>query len=150
MGGAGLSDVHVLVVDDEPLAVMALRDVLEWRGLRVTTASDGEEALRVFQDSPADLLVTDLKMPRMDGATLIRRLRERDPYLPVIVMTGHGPPGGVAELQGSARGATRLLMKPISPLALMKDIEALVRKEQSFRCAPDAAASRSPCRPSGV
>ncbi|WP_431862098.1 response regulator [Azospirillum sp.] len=125
MGVSGVSDVHVLVVDDEPLAVAALRDMLEWRGLRVTTAENGEAALRAFAESPADLLLTDLKMPRMDGATLIRRLRETHPCLPVIVMTGQPPAGGAATLDGTAHGATLLLLKPISPQALLKDIEAM-------------------------
>jgi len=148
MGMSGLSDVHVLVVDDEPLAVMALRDMLEWRGLRVTTAADGEAALRAFGDSPADLLVTDLKMPRMDGATLIRRLRETHPDLPVIVMTGHAP-AGEAELQGQAGGATRLLLKPISPLALLKDIEALAGGRCPLPATP-AHPAHAPCRPGGM
>jgi len=136
MGVSGLTDVHVLVVDDEPLAVMALRDVLEWRGLRVSTATDGEAALSIFEDSPADILVTDLMMPRMDGATLIRCLRATHPALPVIVMTGHAP-AGEAELHGPARGATRMLLKPISPMALLKDIEAMVTGRPTLPCAPD-------------
>ncbi|PWC37373.1 hypothetical protein TSO221_27685 [Azospirillum sp. TSO22-1] len=140
-----MSDVHVLVVDDEPLAVAALRDVLEWCGLRVTTAENGEAALRAFAEAPADLLVTDLKMPRMDGVALIRRLRETHPGLPVIVMTGHAPTGGAAVLQGPAHGATRLLLKPISPSALLKDIEAMAAEARRLPCAPDRPAL-APCQ----
>lgn len=139
MGVSGLSDVHVLVVDDEPLAIIALRDVLEWSGLRVTTAADGEAAMRAFRDSPADLLITDLMMPRMDGATLIGRLRETTPGLPVIVMTGQPPAGGVAAFQGRAHGATRMLLKPISPAALLQDIETLVNGRRLLPCAPEGA-----------
>lgn len=143
MGVPEVSDVHVLVVDDEPLAVAALRDVLEWCGLRVTTAENGEAALRAFAESPADLLLTDLKMPRMDGATLIHRLRETHPGLPVIVMTGHAPAGGAAGLQGAAHGATRLLLKPISPQALLKDIEALAAGARRYPCTPGRPALAS-------
>lgn len=80
---------HILVVDDEAFASQLLADHLSGLGYRVSTAGDGEEGYVSFLEDPADLLITDLRMPRCDGMTLIQRLHDHVPDLPVIVVTGH-------------------------------------------------------------
>ncbi|NVK19113.1 MAG: PAS domain S-box protein [Methylocystaceae bacterium] len=84
--GNGLS---VLVVDDEVYAAEAMMEYLFTNGFEVNMAGDGEEALELYEAEPCDIVVTDIRMPRMDGLTLIKHLKERNPDLPVIVVTGH-------------------------------------------------------------
>ncbi len=109
MEGAAL---RVLMAEDEPLAAEVIEEGLVEAGFEVLAASDGQEALDLASSGAGfDLLLTDLKMPRLDGKELIARLRARRPGLPVVVMTGHPPPEGAASLQ-AGRGPMRLLTKP--------------------------------------
>lgn len=92
----------VLVADDEPDVRFLLRLLLEQRGHEVHEASDGVEALEVAAevDGDLDLVVTDLHMPRLDGAALVTALAERLPDLPVLLWTtqyGELPHGAVAK-----------------------------------------------------
>lgn len=90
----------VLVVDDEEPFLLSLADGLAPLGseLRVVTAPSGEAALELVDRLTVDLVVTDLKMPGMDGLELIRRLRARHPSLPVMVMTAFKSPQAETEL----------------------------------------------------
>lgn len=80
---------HILVVDDEPAAAILIRDHLRAIGYRVTMAHDGAKAYDLFLEDPPDLLITDLRMPRVGGLELMARLHRHIPDLPVIIMTGH-------------------------------------------------------------
>jgi len=80
---------HVIIAEDEPLVAVTVGGMLEEGGYRVTVARDGLEALELDARDPADVLVTDLRMPRLDGIGLIGRMRERRPGLPIVVMTGY-------------------------------------------------------------
>ncbi|MFL5263578.1 MAG: sigma-54-dependent transcriptional regulator [Anaeromyxobacteraceae bacterium] len=81
---------RVLVVDDDAGVRFTLREILEAEGLLVDEAEDGAAALERFDASPAHLVVTDLRMPRMDGLELLRRLATRSPAPRVVVVTAHG------------------------------------------------------------
>jgi DNA-binding NtrC family response regulator len=81
---------RVLVVDDDAGVRFTLREILEGEGLLVDEAEDGAAALERFDASPAQLVVTDLRMPRMDGLELLRRLAARSPAPRVVVVTAHG------------------------------------------------------------
>ncbi len=81
---------RVLVVDDEPTARRSLAWLLCDAGYEVMTAADGEEALAALDQSRFDLLLTDLRMPGVDGLDLLRRGRILDPDLTVVMMTAHG------------------------------------------------------------
>ncbi|SOE01688.1 PAS domain S-box-containing protein [Caenispirillum bisanense] len=111
---------HVLVADDEREAALLMADYLRARGNRVTIAQDGEQATEAFMRDPADILVTDLRMPRCDGRNLIVRLRAHVPDLPVVVVTGH-----VGEQEARALEAdddvAAVLRKPVS-LARVADL----------------------------
>lgn len=82
----GLS-LDILVVDDEPLILRPLSLCLEDSNHRVTTALSGQKALDLLRGKPFDLVITDLKMPGMDGITLLRRAKEIRPETKVILMT---------------------------------------------------------------
>jgi two-component system C4-dicarboxylate transport response regulator DctD len=85
MGGA-----CVLIVDDDPVNLDLLGQQLAGPGATTLTAQDGNAALRQLRPDFPGIVVTDLKMPHMDGLELLRHCRERDPDLPVIIVTGHG------------------------------------------------------------
>ena len=112
---------RVLLAEDEALVAMALADCLEAEGHAVAVAADGAEALAVSRGlGRLDLLVTDLRMPRLGGEGLIRALWAERPGLPVLVVTGSAPTGGAEALRrgGGDRGPLALLHKPIEYDAL--------------------------------
>jgi len=83
---------RILIVDDEESMREYLSLVLEKEGYLTSTAADALEALRLVEEEPIDLVVEDLKMPKMDGIELLKRLKEKNEKLPVIIMTAF-PPG---------------------------------------------------------
>ncbi|WP_207456551.1 response regulator [Azospirillum sp. SYSU D00513] len=80
---------HILIAEDEDLVALALADLLQNQGYRVTVAHNGKQALEAEEREPVDILLTDMRMPVMDGRELIRHVRQRRPDLPVVVMTGY-------------------------------------------------------------
>lgn len=104
---------HILVVDDEVEAANAMAGFLEDEGFRISIAHNGEEGLEVFAADPADLVITDLRMPRLDGYGMIERLRAESPDLPIIVITGHV---GITESPELNDGldVKQILRKPVS------------------------------------
>lgn len=78
----------ILIVDDEKLAVDLMARVLRKSGYEVATAHNGVEALESFRESPCDVVITDMRMPEMDGTTLIRHLHEIVPDLPIFILSG--------------------------------------------------------------
>ena len=109
---------HVLVAEDEVLAAEAIEFFLSDIGFRVSLAGDGADALRIDEQDPADLLLTDLAMPRVNGIVLISQLRRRRPTLPIVVMTGCPPSGGIDVLCNGTPGRMVLVNKPFSVLRL--------------------------------
>jgi two-component system response regulator AtoC len=99
---------RVLLVDDEPGVLFTLTEVLEERGDEVVTATSGQAALELLEGVEA--VVTDLAMPGMDGLKLLEALHERDPALPVIVLTAHGSER--TAVQAMKAGAHDYLRKP--------------------------------------
>lgn len=105
--------LRVLMAEDERLAAEVIEEGLVEAGFEVLAANDGQEAFDLASNGAGfDLLLTDLKMPRLDGSQLIALLRAERPDLPVVVMTGFPPPNGVVSLQ-AGHGPLRLLTKPI-------------------------------------
>jgi CheY-like chemotaxis protein len=115
-----VSVAHILLAEDEVLIALMFQDALEVEGHRVSVAHDGIEALEVDEQDPAEVLVTDLAMPRMGGRELLERLRERRPDLPALVVSGY--PG---EFEIAAE-MTVLLPKPVSPKVLTKRLTQLL------------------------
>ena len=81
---------RVLVVDDEASARSGLEKLLRQEGYTVETADNGASALVVYDERPVDIVVTDLKMPTMDGIELMNKLHEKEREVPVIVVTAFG------------------------------------------------------------
>ncbi|MCZ7681580.1 MAG: response regulator [Sandaracinaceae bacterium] len=78
----------VLIAEDEAILRTGFSRILSRRGFHVETASDGEEALRVIDDVPVDVLVSDLQMPGMGGLQLLEEVRRAHSHIPVIVISG--------------------------------------------------------------
>ena len=115
---------RVLVVDDEPYIVRALTRVLTSAGHEVKTASNGEEAVEMFRQGGIEVVVSDVAMPRMDGLRLLRKLREVDLDVPVILVTA-GPTVESA-MQAVEHGAFRYLTKPVDIDELTKVVNSAV------------------------
>src|SRR5438552_3446145 len=81
---------RVLVLDDEPAIQRLLKVVLESEGYEVVTTDDGHLALDTIRHNPVDLIIQDLRMPKLDGLQFLRRLKEQNPELPSIVLTAYG------------------------------------------------------------
>lgn len=82
---------QVLIVDDDQRMTHTLEDILELKGYRVQTAHTGYEALEIAQQVDFDCVISDIKMPGMNGVELIKAYREHYPGTPVILMTAYAP-----------------------------------------------------------
>jgi two-component system response regulator FlrC len=102
----------ILVVDDEEGIRTFLAEALETAGHQVTQAADGVEAARLLDERGFHLLVTDLKMPGVDGMALVRKVRSEQPETEVLVLTAHGSVDGAVEAM--KLGALDYLQKPLS------------------------------------
>src|SRR5688572_22149432 len=107
-----MSKGNVLVVDDEASLRSALADGLRAAGYLVETAADGFKALGRFDEFSPDLLLTDLNMPGMDGVELLRKVKEHDAELPVVLMTGFA--GVETAVTAMREGAADYLTKPLN------------------------------------
>ena len=117
-----VGQVHILVAEDEDLVAMALAEVLKAEGFRITITHNGQEAIDADALDPADLLVTDMRMPILGGKALIETLRTKRPNLPVIVMTGYSE-----HLPDNELGRLVVLRKPFSMSTLVRHAEAYLR-----------------------
>lgn len=106
---------RILAVDDSCTMRQMVRAALEVDGHQVREAQNGEEALQALEVEPADLVITDLYMPQMDGLTLLRAIRERAEhrFTPVLLLTTEH--GEEMKQRGRASGATGWLVKPFQP-----------------------------------
>jgi len=101
---------RILVVDDQESMRDMLADLLEMMGFESRTVESGAQALEQLGAADIDLVITDLNMPEMDGLELMKRIKARDPALPVIVITGYGT--FHTERQVLSNGADGYIPKP--------------------------------------
>ncbi|MGD9329744.1 MAG: sigma-54 dependent transcriptional regulator [Desulfobacterales bacterium] len=100
----------ILVVDDERNYTAVLSAVLEEEGFETCTANSGAEALEILEKEEIDLIVSDMKMPVMDGLALLEQIKQREPQMPVIIMTAHGTVDKAVEAM--QKGAYTFILKP--------------------------------------
>ncbi len=100
----------ILIVDDEKNYLTILSAVLEEEGFEILTAESGQEALVIQKTSDLDLVLTDMKMPEMDGIELLENIKALDPDLPVVMMTAHGTVDKAVEAM--QKGAYTYILKP--------------------------------------
>lgn len=117
-----MSDIKLLLVDDEEDFVKTLAERLALRDLVSNTAFDGNQAIEVVHDSEPDVMVLDLKMPGIDGMEVLRRVKSNYPDIQVIIQTGHG--SDLDEAEARRLGVFDYLKKPVSLELLVDRIRA--------------------------
>jgi len=123
--------LKILLVDDEINMLESLGDVLRAEKYMVATANSGEEALaRLDKEGNFDLMITDLKMPKMNGLDLLERVSKSHPSVEVIVLTGHG--SVESAVQAMRRGAHDFLLKPFQPEEALQIISRLDQKKNGL------------------
>ena len=127
--------VTIALVDDDRNILTSVSIALQAEGWGTRVYSDGETALKALIDNPPDLAVLDVKMPRMDGMELLRRLRERS-ELPVIFLTSKDEE--LDEALGLAMGADDYISKPFSQRLLIARIRAILRRAEMRATPADA------------
>lgn len=118
---------RILAVDDSVSMRQLVSFTLKEAGFDVIEAVDGEDALAKAQTGPADVVLTDVNMPKMDGISLIKNLRQLPNYkfTPILVMTTES--GDDKKAEGKAAGATGWIVKPFNPDQLVATINKVVR-----------------------
>ncbi len=121
--------MKVMIVEDEELILQGIRNIIDWEalGLKVIhLAHDGIEALKMWEQEPVHIVVTDISMPEMDGLTLLREIRKREEHVRFIILTGY-------DEFAYAREAVRLdvenyILKPVDEEELKRQLRETVEK----------------------
>lgn len=130
---------EIVLVDDDANILASVRIALEADGFRVRSYTDGHSALAALENQPADIGVFDIKMPRMDGLELLRKLRQNS-AMPVVFLTSKDDE--IDEVFGLKMGADDYITKPFSQRLLIERIRAVLRRSAAGADTP-AAASKS-------
>jgi len=126
-----MQPIQVLVVDDEEDFASAVAQRLAGRGFLASAVFSGREALKAIARTRYEVVVLDLKMPDMDGLETLKAVRQMDPDIQVLVLTGHGTVS--AGIGGMQLGAADFLQKPVAIETLCASIEAAAELSRSSR-----------------
>src|SRR5215471_19866924 len=130
----------IALVDDDKNILASVSMLLEQEGYHVRTYTDGASALSALTATPPDLAILDIKMPRMDGMELLRRLRQSG-EIPVIFLTSKDEE--IDELMGLNAGADDYIRKPFSQRLLLERVRAVLRRADG-KHAPAVAGAEAP------
>ena len=128
------AQARILLVEDNANGLKARRTLLEELGYRISTGTNGEDALDHFNRQKFDLVVTDYKMPRMDGLELIALLRKKSPSLPIILISGYAETLGLNEAN---TGADAVIQKSANEVSHLTRAVARLLKQKPARKPPD-------------
>lgn len=119
----------ILIVDDDLTIRSYLRAVLQQEGFQTIEAANGLEALTIVRDlgTAVDLLLSDIQMPRMDGITLARAVRDEFPAIPLILVSGYSSQAGADDLD------VRFIQKPFTPATLLTTIGCVMPQKKEPR-----------------
>jgi len=121
------SIARILIVEDDAGVREFLRETLELEGHEVVEAENGREALELYRDRAADLIITDLVMPELDGIGMILALRKEFPQVRIVAVSGAGPSAPGDYLPAArALGALRTWVKPVDAATVIGEIRELV------------------------
>ena len=121
-----MTEHRILVVEDDAGTSRLVGEILRSDGVRIEYAADGVDALETLRDSPPDLVVLDLALPRIDGWEILNTLQQAGREIPIIIITAHGQ-GSAAE-RAFAAGASRFFEKPFIPGELKEAAAELLEK----------------------
>lgn len=116
---------RLLLIEDDAVAAASLRQVFCEEGYAVTVASRGDEGLRLTTEGDFEVVLSDVRMPGLDGLELVSRLHRSHPRLPAILMTAHGTTD--VAIEATKRGAYDYLLKPFDMPELLEAVEKAVR-----------------------
>ncbi len=119
---------RILLVDDHENTRILVTELLDSMGYRVLQAKDGEEAMKLVEIGPIDLVMTDLKMPKMDGIELTRAIRRIEPTLPIMVYSAYRFVD-TAPVALKA-GANEYITKPFLQTKIKQVVECLLKEEE--------------------
>jgi len=119
---------HILIVDDEPLVRRSLSELLTLSGYTVSTAGSGKEAVTLLKDYAADVIISDIKMPEMDGVQLLKHIKSNNSDIPVILITGYASIDSAVEAM--KQGAYDYVTKPIVDSEIKIVLERLIKQRQ--------------------
>ena len=129
---------RVLVVDDDQVVGQSFERVLTNKGYRVDTALSGREAFEKYAGADFDMVFTDLRMPGQDGLEVARRIKEMNPWLPIVVVTGYGTQE--AEERAKAIGVAEFLQKPLTA-SIIEEVAARMGRIAGATPVPVTAAA---------
>jgi len=118
---------NILVAEDDKNIANLIKEIIERRGNTALVAHDGEEAYKTFTSFKFDLIITDLKMPNIDGMTLIKMVRETDKDIPIIIVTGYGSEKNRA--LAKKYGVAEILSKPCPLREISQAIERCLQPD---------------------
>ncbi len=124
-----MQKTKVLVVDDEPEFASTLAERLKLRGFDATAVTCGEDALTSLHSDTPDVVLLDLKMPDMSGIDILSEIKDYDPSVEVIILTGHG--SATDRDVGMKGGAFDYIMKPVDISELVSKIEQAQKKRSA-------------------
>ena len=117
--------LSILVVDDDPSMASSLTEILDIKGFEVRAANSGAEALQILRDHPVDVMLTDVRMPDMNGVELYRATRKTDPNLRTLLMTAYSDDDIIQK--GMAEGIKTVFTKPVD-IDLLVSIFSVVKR----------------------
>jgi CheY-like chemotaxis protein len=126
-------DFHIVIVDDEPAVREVLGELISSLGYRVTAAASGQEALQILEKDRADLVITDLMMPQMNGWQLLKLIKQRFSYLSVFVLTGYISEEGQEMLTNNEIDG--YFVKPVDRAKLKKTLDNFRQHKKPGRTA---------------
>ena len=119
---------RILVVDDKQSFRFMIKGYLDDAGYQAVCAACGAEALEQLEQEPFDLVLSDMIMPEMDGAVLLREVRSRHPHIPFVLITAHGTVESA--VTAMKEGANDYLLKPLNRTELLMVVERLLENDR--------------------
>jgi len=116
--------ITILVVDDEPIVLDSCRCVLEAEGFDVHIAPNADKAIEAIQRKVYNLILIDVKMPEKNGIYLTRKVKEKFPEIPIVIMSGYSTPETIASCKEI--GVDRFIAKPFIPDELLETVRQLI------------------------
>jgi DNA-binding NtrC family response regulator len=138
---------RILVVDDDQVVGMSFERVLTNKGYRVDTALSGREAFEKYAGGDFDMVFTDMRMPDQDGLDVARRIKEMNPWLPIVVVTGYGTQD--TEAKAKAIGVAEFLQKPLTP-SMIEEVAARVMARNARPTVVPATTAAAAAAPESV